>query len=266
MQQTSKTEGVIYFIVNKFNGKKYVGQTVNPKKRWKEHRNKHDDTPIDNDISKYGYANFEFIVIEKDIPIESLDEREIYWIKYFDSFKNGYNCTIGGHVLKGQDNLNYGNGDKIKGEKNPFYGKKHSEKSLQKIKEAHKDCSGKNHPQYGKHLSDETKAKISKVRTGTKRSAESIEKSRLAAIGRKHTSEYKAYISKINKGENNAMYGIRGDKHPRAVLNREIALKIINDRKTLGLTHNELAQKYGTKPSTIGNILNGQHWTVKEIA
>ena len=39
-----------------------------------------------------------FSVIEDDILTPELsDEREIYWISYYDSFKNGYNSTLGGN-------------------------------------------------------------------------------------------------------------------------------------------------------------------------
>jgi len=34
-------------------------------------------------------------VIE-ECPKEKLDEREIYWIKFYDSYNNGYNLTKGG--------------------------------------------------------------------------------------------------------------------------------------------------------------------------
>lgn len=46
----------------------------------------------------------------------------------------------------GDKNSNYGNGDKIKGENNPFYGKKHTEISKKRMSENHADFNGKNHP------------------------------------------------------------------------------------------------------------------------
>lgn len=44
----------------------------------------------------YGLEHFMIEPIEKDIPNEQLNEREQYWISYYDSFHNGYNSTIGG--------------------------------------------------------------------------------------------------------------------------------------------------------------------------
>jgi hypothetical protein len=47
-------------------------------------------------IQKYG-DEMKYEIIEKDVPQEHLDEREIYWIKDFNSLApHGYNLTTGG--------------------------------------------------------------------------------------------------------------------------------------------------------------------------
>ena len=57
-------------------------------------------------IAKYGKENFYYEILEKDI--ENYDEREKYWIKYYNSIApNGYNILSGGEknpVLYGKDN------------------------------------------------------------------------------------------------------------------------------------------------------------------
>lgn len=53
--------------------------------------------PIKRAIIKYGKENFSFEVLET-VPKESLDDREKYWIDKFDSYRNGYNATIGGKL------------------------------------------------------------------------------------------------------------------------------------------------------------------------
>ena len=48
-------------------------------------------------MRKYGIEHFHIESIEEtDIP----EEREIYWIEYYRSFKNGYNATMGGDGKK----------------------------------------------------------------------------------------------------------------------------------------------------------------------
>lgn len=44
---------------------------------------------------KYGIDNFSFDVIE-ECTVNELNEKEIYWISFYDTFFNGYNQTLGG--------------------------------------------------------------------------------------------------------------------------------------------------------------------------
>ena len=46
-------------------------------------------------IKKYGKSNFTVEVIE-EIDSANLNDRERYWIKYYNSYNNGYNSTKGG--------------------------------------------------------------------------------------------------------------------------------------------------------------------------
>lgn len=98
----------IYKITNLINNKTYIGQTVEPEKRWWQHcnnaKNRRDEYPIHNAIRKYGKDNFLFEVIEWT---EDYNEREIELIKQYNSISpNGYNVAEGGAnaVLIGEDN------------------------------------------------------------------------------------------------------------------------------------------------------------------
>ena len=103
----SKTEGYIYKITNNINGKSYIGQTKRTiEKRWQDHlssafsQSQHSyNYPLYIDIRKYGVKNFEITTIEK-CPINLLDEKEKYWIKFYDTKNNGYNQTLGGHSVQ----------------------------------------------------------------------------------------------------------------------------------------------------------------------
>ena len=89
-------EGIIYKITNKVNGKSYIGQTrYTIEFRWKQHQHKNDNTYFHNAIHKYGIENFSIEILEK-CNIEDLNSREIFYIAKYDTFKNGYNLTIGG--------------------------------------------------------------------------------------------------------------------------------------------------------------------------
>ena len=98
-----KEKSGIYLIINQINGHKYVGQSINIKIRFQRHhlcdyKNKNSSVykiKLYQDFRKYGIENFEVRILEY-CKTELLDEREKYWIKYFDTFKNGYNSTEGG--------------------------------------------------------------------------------------------------------------------------------------------------------------------------
>lgn len=89
--------GCIYMYTNKINGMKYIGQTIcRLSKRHNEHL-KRDNSYIDRALRKYGEDNFKLEIIEDNIEDrQQLNEREIYWINFYNTFNNGYNLTSGG--------------------------------------------------------------------------------------------------------------------------------------------------------------------------
>lgn len=104
----------IYKIQNKVNNKIYIGQSNNIKRRFKEHRSKGEKSriPVDIVIKKEGKDNFTYEIIE-ECSVKELNEREKYWINYYNSTKNGYNCSVGGD----QQSIGENNGRAILTEK-----------------------------------------------------------------------------------------------------------------------------------------------------
>lgn len=89
-------KGIIYKITNKVNGKSYIGQTrYTLEFRWRQHIHKKDNTYFHNAIKKYGFENFTLEILE-ECPVSNLNEREIFYIAKYNTFKDGYNLTIGG--------------------------------------------------------------------------------------------------------------------------------------------------------------------------
>ena len=98
-------KNVIYAYKKKSSDKiVYVGQTNNLEYRHKQHikydpynpNNVEYNYPLSRGIRKYGEDEYELIIIEDDLLQEQLNEREIYWIKFYDTYFNGYNQSIGG--------------------------------------------------------------------------------------------------------------------------------------------------------------------------
>lgn len=100
--------GYIYKITNLVNNKAYIGQTKQPiQVRWDAHiyaafREEDDNRYyLHRAIHKYGVENFKFEVLEEVLNTQ-LNEREIYWIAYFHTYRydklgnQSYNLTRGG--------------------------------------------------------------------------------------------------------------------------------------------------------------------------
>jgi group I intron endonuclease len=137
-----KTVG-IYGLRCKINGKWYIGKTKNHiPSRWSDYKclRCERQPKIYNALIKYGYDNFDKIIIESGIIDEvTLNLREIYWIKYHDSFHSGYNLTEGGCSETGKSNK----GRKLTVEHRRKMsltqtGRKHSEETKRKISLSHK--------------------------------------------------------------------------------------------------------------------------------
>ncbi len=85
----------IYKITNLINGKIYIGLTTRTvEARWKEHC-RHSSQEIDKAIQIFGKENFVIETLE-ECTDENLDDREKYWINFYNCYTNGYNNTLGG--------------------------------------------------------------------------------------------------------------------------------------------------------------------------
>lgn len=90
----------IYLISNDVNDKVYIGKTLTTvSERYSKHiydaQNSTDNSAIHNAMRKYGVEHFTVHQIE-ECSNDVLSEREIYWIKYYNSYEYGYNLTRGG--------------------------------------------------------------------------------------------------------------------------------------------------------------------------
>lgn len=97
--------GIIYCYTNQVNGKKYIGQTINPKQRYNAHKssafNPSDseyESVLHRAFRKYGYDNFTYEILAEANTVEELNALEIYYITLYNTqVPNGYNVKEGGH-------------------------------------------------------------------------------------------------------------------------------------------------------------------------
>lgn len=95
--------GIIYKVTNNVNQKVYIGQTTTSiEERMYHHIYRAEKelnithTHFINAIRKYGKDSFSWEEIDSADTREELNEKEIYWIQYYNSIENGYNIQAGG--------------------------------------------------------------------------------------------------------------------------------------------------------------------------
>lgn len=97
-------EKYVYKITNLVNGKIYVGQTNNVRRRFQEHlHDKRNGHPIHLAMKKYGKENFACEILYHG---ENYNEEERHWISFYNTNDKdkGYNITIGGQDSSGEAN------------------------------------------------------------------------------------------------------------------------------------------------------------------
>lgn len=87
----------IYVILNKKNGKIYLGQAQNLHKRWKDHRaclntNQHHNPHLQLAWNKYGAKSFQFKILER-CTVDQLDEREQHYLNIYMPKQICYNIS-----------------------------------------------------------------------------------------------------------------------------------------------------------------------------
>lgn len=91
--------GYIYKITNIINGKVYIGQTIQSiESRWEQHKRSstYKNYALYYAMRKYGIDNFKIEMVE-ECDNKELNDKEIKWISFYNSYHDGYNMTLGGN-------------------------------------------------------------------------------------------------------------------------------------------------------------------------
>ena len=169
------------FVVYKHtspNGKVYIGITSQKlNRRFRDGKGYYNNKHFYNAIKKYGWDNFSHEVLFDNLTEEEAKLMEQFYIALYDSFKNGYNRTLGGEGLLGYTPTEE---TRIK-LRNANIGKKPSpetiEKRIESLKNAWKDPNSL-------FNSKEFRDKMSKINKGKTFSEDTINKMRQSALKR----------------------------------------------------------------------------------
>lgn len=158
--------GIIYMWTCIPINKSYIGQTIRPKGRYRDHLKSIGIDYIGHNklgIARAQYSNKEdwkYTVLEDNISRNDLNKREVYWIDYYNTCEDGLNGTTGGNQktkysestrkaiseanrnrtlsITTRKKISESVSESIKGENNPFYNHHHSEISKNKISNSKK--------------------------------------------------------------------------------------------------------------------------------
>lgn len=222
----------IYKILNKINGKFYIGSGKNIKRRWREHKyclrnNKYIKTNphFQNSWNKYKEESFEFL-IEKECSPEELKYWEEYYIELYQSYdrEQGYNIE------------RFSNGIKIVS--------KETRKKLSIIKK-------------GKYKSEETKQKMSKSKIGIKFSEEHKRN-----LSESHKGKKRIFSAEHKKRLSKSLIGKQSKGNPKLTQEQvnEIRQKYIPYKYTIKM----LAKEYNISKRSIWDIVNNVTWIIEK--
>lgn len=227
MKSLDEAYGYIYVTTNKVNGKKYIGQKKYDKNgKWKNYIGS--GMALKNAVKKYGVSSFETEIINLAKTSAELNELEYeYTIKNnCVEDKTYYNLVHGGGTVTGlkfsketievlsermKGDKNYFYGKRYFGKDNGFYGKNHSVASRAKMSASHK---GKAHPYKGMKgvFSEET-----------------LKKMRLAKLGKPLSEAHKEAIKKAQAGKNHPMYGKKHSEETKKKMSEKAKNRVFSE-------------------------------------
>jgi len=229
----------IYLTTNLIDGKQYIGQ----------HRGDENDAYLGSGkiikkaIEKYGKENFKKIILEF-CKEEELDEKEKYWIKYYNAYEdeNFYNLSEGGQG---------GDGWRLT---NKWF-KEHPEEA-QKIYQE----NGKRLQQWVKEHPQEAKENIKKMIEGRKKWVE------------ENPNRVKEIMEKVNEGKEKWQKE-HPKEHQEQIQKWVLAGSKANSKKVKCITTDkvfnsvsEAARYYGIPQGNISKVLKGERQSCGKLS
>lgn len=259
----------VYCILNKINGKVYIGKTNNIKRRFKKHilaanGDKWErQCAVHHALHKYGINNFTFSIIQQFINETDCFESEKYWIKYFNSNVKqfGYNLTEGGEGASGMRHSD----EARQKMREKATGRKHGPETIEKLKQRPQSLPGTKPA----NLEELQLLNIGRVHTEEARKNMSE-----ARIGMKFSEEHCKNISKAQKGkfvgENSPSWGLkrteefknlsRGSNNKQAKLSEKQVLEIRKKYKRGEYSQSKLGKQYNISRGQVGRIVRMVDW------
>lgn len=188
--------GYVYKVTNKVNNMSYIGKHK-PKENEKFDDYLGSGYYILRAIHKWGKENFTKVIIDWGYSLEDLNEKEKFWISFYDAAhsKEFYNVAEGGDGGSYWDNYSEERKAELRAKMSKIYHSKSDEEKakirelLKKRAKRGKDnyfygkhMCGKDHPRFGVRLTQEQKHHLSIMGKKYKPTQETLEKQRMTAL------------------------------------------------------------------------------------
>lgn len=223
--------GIIYCYTNLINSKKYIGQTINPRQRFNQHKssafNPKDDeyeAPLHRAFRKYGFENFKYEVLAEAETIEELNKLEIYYISYYNTRELGYN------IEPGEKNCSKPMKEETKQKLSLIKGS-FTEEEVIYLREAYRDHKSPSEIYKEKYAGKMHYYSFLNIWTG---------------------SRYKHIMPEVFEGKSHTK------------LTYEIAQAIREEYNKGGISYKKLAEKYNISSSTVADIMHQRTWKTKK--
>lgn len=233
------------------NGKKYIGITCQDLQiRWRNGEGYAKCPLFYKAVLKYGWENLKHEILFTGLTKAEAEQKEIELIKQYKSnnrnygynIENGGNC-VGKHSQETIEKIKQSNIGKNKGN-TVWLGRRHSQETKLKLSEIAKLRTGSKNPFYGKRHTEETKEKLRQIN-----------------LGKKYGEETKRKLSKVHKG-------IRlSEDHKRKISEAKKKRIICIELNKIFRSSIEASKFVKIVPSAIRNCVNGNtktsggyHW------
>lgn len=242
---------IVYMITNLINGKIYIGQS-----KYKNSKYFGSGKLIKKAINKYGINNFKKDIICECNNREELDEKEIFYIKKFNSIiPNGYNISRGG----GREHHNDDTSEKIS---NSVKGKKHSEETKLKIGLSSKGKTYEQRYGYDKALELKKIRRMKMKENNPMKNGHTEEDKIKISNAMKGHKKYPNQINKVKKLFTGKSKDILHKKNI-SLSKISVTIKIINDIRydfNNNMSYKDLSLKYKLKYNKIWKICNYKYY------
>lgn len=248
----------VYEIVNKVNGKRYVGSSVNIEQRWASHRSqlingKHHSPHLQRAWNKYGIDSFDWLVIVEchESEIICIEQREIdrhsdYNVAPVAGRNSGYRWTEEQREKHSKSKLEY-------------YSIPENRSALDDMRKAHSTDEVRRSISLGTIKALSNPSVREKMSQAGRRNWTDVRREEASISSKKKIArpEHKSALIKANTGSGNGNY------------NHQIYTFVHDEHGEVETTQNALRKKYNLSPSHLSQVCSGKRthhkgWKLKK--